>query len=201
MSRPSEPLLRWLRARIDARGENTASLAQKLGRPKGEVRRLLTGSLPMLVDDLLQISQVLEVQPDDLGVGVPVDEAGAEVPEPGRHWDNQAEVLLRVAFDHGIDVLCLLDVALLDGVWGGPDDVLSRFRERELPVGLDAAYHPHMQPEFSEQALEVTLSFDKLYRCTLPWAAFRRVVFTPLPVDAPSKEPDEGGSGPHLRLV
>ena len=44
MTRPSEPLLRWLRARIDTAGHSPASLADKLGRPRGEVRRILTGA-------------------------------------------------------------------------------------------------------------------------------------------------------------
>lgn len=217
MERPSGPLLAWLRGRIDERGENTASVASKIGMKRATLRRMLTGAEPMTVDALLQVSQALEVTPEDLGLGAvdaieEADEHGEDEPIPmalapeGPHWRNQPEVLLRVAFEHGIDVMFLADPGALEGVWGGPESVLDRYRDQALPVGLDAAYHPHMQPVFGPAGLEVTLSFDRLYRCLIPWHAIGKVIFTPLPVDPPEaveEEPeDDAGPGrPHLRLV
>ncbi len=204
MSTASEPLLRWLRARMDARGENTASLASALGRSRGEVRRLMTGSIPMTVDDLLRISEVLEVSGEDLGLdpqaAASLEASEEDLPEEGPHWDNQPSVLAHVAFDHGIDVMLLAVTDDLPEDWGGPEAVRAKYAGQELPIGLDAAYHHAMDPVFGPDALEITLSFDVLYRCRLPWHAIRRVVFTPLrpePPEAAPKTPD----GPHLRLV
>lgn len=197
MSRRSEPLLRWLRERLDARGENTASLALRLDRPRAEVRRLLTGAVPMTVDDLLAISEALEVTPAELGVVDPGPEAPAVAPSarPSVHWDSQPEALVRLAFDAGIDVILLCDPAALDGVWGGPEAVLATYRDRDVPLALDAAYHRHMDPSYDRVGVTLLLSFDTLYRCVIPWHAIRRAVFAPLQPEPPAEEP------PRLRLV
>lgn len=205
MSRPSEPLLRWLRARIDAAGHSPASLADKLGRPRVEVRRILTGAEPMTVDDLVRLGEILEIDAASLGVPdvlPPEPEAGQVVESV--QWQNQPRVLLRTAFDGGMDVLFLADVEPLRGVWGGPDDVLAAQTGPELPIRLDAAYHRFMEPSWDDEGFGVKLSFDRLYRCLFPWSAIRRVVFYPYPPEpvarpeAPAPTPK---GRPALRLV
>jgi hypothetical protein len=191
-------LLRWLRQQVETRGHNTASLADQLGRPRAELRKLLTGVEPMTVDDLLAITKALELAPEDLGIAGTADLPDVEestAPEPVQ-FRNQPEALFRLGFDLGIDLLFLADVTQLVE-WGGPDTVLAQYRDRdrELPIQLDAAWHRHMQPDFGEHALAITLSFDKLYRCTFPWSAIRRIVFTPF--TPPPPEPKK----PKLRLV
>src|SRR5690606_20466417 len=117
------------------RGENTATVARKLGRPRGEVRRLLTGADPMLVDDLLAITQALELSPEDMGVGGPStpetegEGDGVDQAPEGPHWGNQPEALFRLAFDLGIDFVFVAEAAQLTD-WGGPDEVLDGYEDR-----------------------------------------------------------------------
>lgn len=215
-------MLRWLRQQIDRRGENTSSLALKLGRPKTDVRKVLTGAEPLTVDDLVRITELLGLSEDDLGVSATVrsalaeGEAAAGEPEDD-HWDNQPRALFQFGFDRGIDFMFLASADEL-GEWGGPPRVLEQYKGRELPLQLDAAWHKHMKPEFSDDGLSISLSFDGLYRCYFAWSAVRRVIFMPFPPNpeqqpaAPTPGPTlvGGGSGttskpaasrPHLRLV
>lgn len=197
-NKPSAGLLRQLRALMDARKLNTAAVAQALGRPRGEVRKLLTGGLPLTVDDLVEITQALGLTMEDFGVVVPDidEEAEPAVPPPSAHWDNQPRALVEFAFELGIDVMLLFDPAQLDD-WNGPVAVLQQHKGQALPIQLDAAYHRHMDPGYEDDAFWVTLSFDQLYRCRFPWTAVQRVIFTPFPPSAP----EEDAPGPGLRLV
>ncbi|MCB9663171.1 MAG: hypothetical protein H6732_03590 [Alphaproteobacteria bacterium] len=204
MSHPTEPLLRWLRQQIDARGHTTASLAALLSRSRAEVRKLLTGQTPMLVEDLLALGEALELDASSLGVPAELPEL-PDLPEPAS-FANQTEALFRVGFDVAVDFLFLADTTKLDD-WGGPDEVLEAYRDRELPIRLDAAYHRHMAPSFTPEGVEISLSFDRLYRCRFPWSAILRVVFVP-DADQPAEvgaepEPELAPSAraPHLRLV
>lgn len=207
MSRPSEPLLRMIREVLRARGENTAGLAKQLGKTRADVRKLLSGEEPLTVDDLFRVSELLQLSPEDLGLspvslpeGVPVLAEATEAPTDEGEWKVQAEVLLRTGFDHGIDMLLLLDTAAL-AEWGGPDSVISSYKGKELPVGLDAAYHRYMEPRFDADGVTLKLSFDTLYDCSLPWASIQRVIFNPLPPPE-RKEPAPKKTGaPFLRLV
>ncbi len=216
MSRPSEPLLRWLRKQIDARGENTSGLALKLGRPKAELRKLLTGAEPLTVDDLIRLTEALGLSEDQMGVPPALREAVGQVEDTNtpedEHWENQPRALFKFGFDRGIDFM-FLAAADEVGEWGGPARVIDQYRGREIPLQLDAAWHKHMKPELDEDGLTLTLSFDGLYRCTFPWSAVRRVIFMPLPPsssEAPKAPPDPEptaptdapkGRGGHLRLV
>jgi hypothetical protein len=208
VSRPSEPVLRWLRRQIDAKGENTASIAAKLGRPRQELRKVLSGAEPMLVDDLLAITEMLGLSPEEMGLP---DTLPAEVleqqlqGEDSDHWGNQPRLLVQLGFDAGIDMLLLVDTSALAEGWGGPAAVLRQHAGKQLPLQLLAAYHQHMRPELSDEELSIVLSFDTLYTCRLPWHAIRRIVFDPLAPEAPKPKveaPAEKPAGaPFLRLV
>lgn len=212
MSRPSEPLLRWLRHQIDARGENTASLAARLGRPRADLRRVLTGSEPLTVDDLVRITEALGVELADMGQPDParLEAAAAAVEEleqadEAAHWDNQPRALFQVGFSRGIDFLFLAAADEL-GDWGGPDAVRDAHRGRDLAIQLDSQYHKYMKPRLEDDGLHIWLSFDTLYECHFPWSSVRRVVFTPLAPTpgAPPPEPEAPEPAPsrsHLRLV
>lgn len=207
MSRPSDPLLRFLRQRLDAKGWNTQALASELGWRKTDVRALLTGAREMTVDQLVEIGEALALQPSELGLGADALEAEAEQLDEvatSPHWDVQAAQILQLAFDAGIDCLFFAETSMLDD-WGGPDVVLSRYEGELLPIKLDAEYHRHMDPSFDDDGVEITLSFDTLYRCRFPWVAIQRVLFDPLPPAPPqpeAPEDDEVPAGrPTLRLV
>lgn len=212
MTRPSEPLLRWLREQIDARGHNTASVAAKLGAPRAHVRKVLAGAEPLMVDELLVITELLGLSAEDMGVPAGVeataeDLAEGEATEPEAVWDNQPRALFELGFDLGIDFMFLADTRQLAD-WGGPDGAAKQYDGKDMPLQLDAAYHPYMEPALDDEGVSLTLSFDRLYRCTFPWTAIRRVIFTPLAPDVPPPEPEaddddapEPGGAPFLRLV
>ena len=219
MTRPSDPLLTWLRKHLADRGWNTARLAQAAGIERARARKILAGTEPMWVDELLGITRALELSPHDLeGVDLPdpssspataplrMAAAGEAVPVTAVNpWGNQPEQLVRVAFAMGCDFFLLIDTAqLVDS--GVPAAVLAQYRGRDLPIKLDAAYHPYNQPRYSPADLTLTLSFDALYDCRLPWSAFKQVIFFPLPPDpeppATAEEAPAPAPGvPHLRLV
>lgn len=211
MARPSDELLRWLRSQLDAAGHNTATVAGHLGKPRPLVRKALTGEAPMELDDMVKITELLELDPTALGLALP--EAGEHVepapaPKESAHWSNQPRALFEFGFELGVDFMFLTKAEALGDDWGGPDHVLAQYRGKELPLRLDANFQKYMEPEFTDTHVTIVLSFDQLYRCRFPWAAITRVIFMPYPPAAPDEEPEEGedgdadtGSAPFLRLV
>lgn len=206
MSRPSDAVLTWLRERIEARGLKTSKVAKAIGVKTPVFRKLLAGEEPMLLDDFVRLGDVLGLDASDVA-GLPAAEltpfVPTEAPEPERD-PCQAERLLKVAFDMGIDVhLRFIESEL--GDWGGPDSARSPFVGKDIPIQLVAQYHRYMEPQLDDEGLHVTLSFDTLYRCTFPWSSVRAVTFVPLapePVNAPPPKPVEPPpSRPTLRLV
>jgi transcriptional regulator with XRE-family HTH domain len=216
MPRPSDPLLAWLRTHLERKRLNTARLAESAGIERARLRKILAGTEPMLVDELLGISRALDLSPSDL--------AGADIPEviPGAEarplrvaeddedvgpkvdpWGNQPEQLFRIAFGLGCDFFFLSEAAQLEKS-GIPESVLTQYRGRDLPVKLDAAYHQYNQPRYDPVAVTLTLSFDALYDCRFPWSAIKQVIFYPVPPEPePTEEIEEEKpkGAPHLRLV
>jgi transcriptional regulator with XRE-family HTH domain len=209
MPRPSEPVLAWLRDLLATRGINTAELAKKSGVARPRLRRVLLGSEPMLVDELMAITGALQVSPADLPADA-VPRASTEDPTPAAMqitgldpWGNQPEQLFKVAFALGCDLLFTAEAALLQES-GIPAYVLQQYRDAQIPVELDAAFHGHNAPRYDETGVTLTLSFDALYDCRFPWASIRRMVFSPTvpePVEAPAPEPEPVKGRPRLRLV
>lgn len=212
MARPSEALLAWLRRLIESKQSSVADVAARTGIDRARLRKVLAGSEPMLLDELLLVSQTLDIKPTDFGLP-----AGAEVadelppppaPEPGAWkvdpWGNHPEQLFRFAFDLGCDFYFTSDVTQLQAS-GVPSSVLDK-HPRELGIKMDAAYHKYNAPRYSPVGVTLTLSFDALYDCTFPWVAIRQVVLwpaTPEVAPAPAPEPAEPApkKGSHLRLV
>lgn len=217
MPRPSEPLLTFLRDTVRRKGYSTAELAERTGIERAALKRRLGGSEPLTVDDLVLLSQALELSPAEIGLG------GQEAPEvhplPGANLvaapdplGNLGEQVLRLGFALGVDLFLVLDSKRL-GESGVPKTVLGRFPD-SLPIRLEAKYHRHNKPRFEADHFECVLSFDALYTCTFPWTAFRQVTFTlpeeaPAPPAPPPPEPeppprDDGtapGRAPFLRVV
>lgn len=231
MSRPSEPVLQLLRNIARRKGLNTAALARAAGIERARLKHLLAGSEPLTVDELILLSAVLELTPQDMaGIGLAPDIATAEEEEAAPrdpdttlhplvppHDDeveleqavdplgNHAEQALRLAFALGCDVLFVADATRLAGS-GVPPDVLRRF-PRELPIRLDAAFHRYNKPGFLPDAFRVDLSFDAVYTCLFPWDSIQQVTLFPLPPEPPDEEDTDEedkaptGSRSHLRLV
>lgn len=213
MSRPSEPLLAWLRETLKDRGMNTATLARSASLERSRVRKILGGSEPMTVDELMQISQALDLDPADLAQGeFPEGEATApaveELPAPPEGPDvdpfgNQPEQLFRIAFGLGCTFYFLTDPAQL-AESGVPANVLEQYKGGQLPIKLEAAYHQYNEPRYGDDGITLTLSFDALYDCHFPWTCIQQFVLFPDPPElAPEPTDDEAPSDgvPFLRLV
>ena len=203
MSRPSEPLLAWLRKMSEDRGLNTAALASRTDLPRARMRKIL-----------LKISDALELSPADMGM--PIDEEAMEAQGPSgprladppnvattpstsiSPWDSHHRQLFEVAFALGCDFGFTVDTSQLDHS-GVPSAVLDAHEGQMMLIQLDAAFHKYNNPRYDPEGVVLTLSFDTLHECTFPWSAIRQVIYTPL-----IHEPDEDGEGddhPHLRLI
>lgn len=216
MARPSDGLLAWLRRLIETKQTSVAHVAAKTGLDRAHLRKVLQGAEPMTLDELLVVSQALEIQPTDFGLPAGTDVAEAPPPAPppaiADPWGNQPEQLFRTAFALGCDFYFTADTSLLADS-GVPAAVLAK-HPRELGLKMDAAYHQYNEPVYGPTGITLTLSFDALYTCTFPWRAIRQVVFWPAapeaapapPPDPPeAPEPPEAPAPPkkggHLRLV
>lgn len=229
-TRPSEPLLHLLRTVARKQGLNTAALARAAGLERARLKHVLSGSEPLTVDELMSLSEVLELSATDLaglpGASTPpqpeagpalvsarrgnaalatVDDQGPELPELDP-FGNHAEQILKLGFALGVDIYVLLDCEQLSGS-GVPAATLQQYPD-QLPLRLDAAYHRHHDPRFLVDGIGVKLSFDALYDCEIPWGAFRQVTLFPLPPEPPDAEPPEPPPEEtrpvqrgHLRLV
>lgn len=211
MTDTSEPLLRMLRELMQKRGLNTAAVAANADLDRHRLRRVLKGSEPMTVDELLRIGQALNLSPEDLGLPTDADFPDkpsepvevVEAPDDALGvdpWGNHAEQLFQVGFALGCDFLFLADVTLLEGS-GVPQAVLSQFAERELPIKLDATYHRYNDPHYTPNGITLTLSFDQLCECKFPWAAIKQVMFFPAPAEPPGEEEETPEERPVLRLI
>ena len=208
MPNPNDPLLLWLRDLIQTRGLNTAELARRAGLERSRLRRVLSGSESMLVEELMQVSSALELSPTDMGMPqleeleMP-DPRPAPPPPPDSPavdpYGNHPRQLLEVGFALGCTFYFVASVDAL-GASGVPQSILDHHRSAgQIVISLDAAYHRDNDPRFHDDGITLTLSFDGLYDCTFPWASIRRVMFDVEADEPVDDEPDS--SGPHLRLV
>ncbi len=194
MSRPSDPLLGFLRDVVRRKALTSQVLAEKTGIDRSILKRRLAGTEAMTVDDLVLLSDALALGPDELkltasGPMAPtVVHGGEEVdaPEPADPMGNLPKQVVGLGFALGIDVLLMFDAKQLAGS-GVPNSVLDRFKDL-LPIRLDARFHRHNKPVFGPDEFQCVLSFDKLYTCAFPWTAFRQVHFM-LPVEEPAPPP------------
>jgi hypothetical protein len=216
LSRPSDPILRWFRKILKERDVNIAMLAKKIHIPRARVRGILSGKEDMSLDQLIQFSEALGLSQEDL--------AAADLPTPAtlelgngdtttpehsvvhiNPWANQPEQLFRVAFALGCNFFFLTRTELLRDS-GIPPSVLERYADKPLPIKLDAAYHAHNKPQYREDGIHLTLSFDTLYECSFPWSSIIQIVFFPATMnnDDVNDSPDDASKltkHPYLRLV
>jgi transcriptional regulator with XRE-family HTH domain len=213
MARSTDNLLALLRRLMQQRGTNVAALADKTGIPRAHLRRVLSGSQPMLVEELVSVSTALDLKPQELGVPDDVATvAGAEVkdlPEaPSQAIDpfgNHTEQLFRIGFALGCDFAFVARADAL-GDSGVPAPVLARSPGGRLVFTLDARYHPDNGPRYDPEGVTLTLSFDRLVDCRFPFASVVQVMFTPLAAETSEPEPEtteapKKPGRPNLRLV
>lgn len=209
-SRPSDQLLEFLRDAVRRKGLTTAELARRCGLERSALKRRLAGEEPLTVDDLVVLSQALQITQEEVGLAASAEPGGEDgtgvltplrpepiysAPDP---LGNLPEQILRLGFALGVDLFLTLDSKLL-GDSGVPRSVLGRFPEA-LPIRLEAKYHRHNKPRFELEGFECVLSFDSLYTCSFAWAAFKQVTFQ-LPTDSPPPAPEPPAPRPFLRVV
>lgn len=216
MSAPSEPLLAWLQELLDKRGMSVSVLAGKTGLDRKRVKKILAGTEPMMVDELLTITNLLEVSPTDLGL-TPADAAprpAPAAPAPAlpagvvgfeNTTPDQAAMLVESGFLLGCTFMMLVDTAELAADSGLPEATVAQYSGKPLPIKFEHEYHKYNEPDFFPDSVAVTLSFDALYRCTFPWTSIRRMLFWPKPIEAPPQPEEEATAkkpgAPFLKLV
>ena len=225
MARPSDPLPKILREAMQKRSLSTGELATRTGIERGELKRCLSGSEDLTVDQFILVAQALDLQREMAAlVGAPVDPAEAEegdvvagteslsavhtlrtrADEPAEPafdpFANAPRELGRAGFTWGYDLFLQFDSAQLSGA-GIPAAVLSKFPDT-MPIRLESRWHLHNRPEFGTDSFTVVLSFDILRTCTFPWASLRTVQFT-IPAEAPAPPPtrEAPAARPTLRLI
>lgn len=218
MSKPSEPLLTWLRDIIGKKKLNSAGIADLTKIPKSRVRKILVGSEPMTVDELLQLCEALHVTPADMGLGEQhVPKATPELGTTSNSWHldplgNHPRQLFQMGFALGCDFLFLADTTQLEDSQI-PDKIRAQHAGRNMAIRLDAAYHQYNEPEYYEEGIQITLSFDSLYRCRFPWESIKQFVYYPEPAQElqkpasvpeespPEEDPPSPPKASHLRLL
>jgi len=227
-ARPSTQLINLIRDAARKKGWNTSTLAQHAGIDRSRLKQVLAGREPMTVDELMQLSEAMELTPADVGVvGLTADTeppeeeplpgpgvtrlAAASEPEPEEPapfpdpFGIHAEQIIQLGFALGVNIYFTADTSLL-GSSGIPRVVLDRFKAA-MPIRLDVEYHRHYAPEYFPEGLQVRLSFDAVYTCLFPWAAIQQITlfpFAPEPQPEPEPEPEpetEPRKGGFLRLV
>lgn len=199
--RPSEPILSWLRDTLKTKNLNVAALAEKSGDKRGDVKKVLAGREPLTVDQLMRWTQALDLSMEEL-VAVPT-----ELPEPAEPvpvdesrylidpYGVAGEQAIRLGFAMGCDFTFLaLTEQLADS--GIPDSVLNDPRFGSLlPIRLEAAYHVHNAPVYEARTLMLTLSFDTIRSCVLPWSSIVEVRYHVEPPEPSDEADDDDGGG------
>ncbi|MFT5684582.1 MAG: hypothetical protein ACI8RZ_005523 [Myxococcota bacterium] len=195
-TRPSAPLLKLILDAARKKGWNTATLANAAGLERSRLKVVLSGREPLTVDELILLSNAMELAPADLvGLEVPEERpALAQVITPAHSapdpFGNHSEQALKLGFALGCDIFLTMTTDML-GESGVPISVIKRFAPN-LPIRLESAYHRHNDPQYFPNGVQLRLSFDGVYTCMFPWGAVQQVTFYPAP--PPEPEPDSDDS-------
>jgi len=221
VSRPSDPLVARLRQIVQSRSESEAELALRAGMSVDRLRSLLGGQEAMTVDELILLSQGLQLEPQDLGLDLEDHEDDATPYEPPSAavlpyddpfgddtdlGDVDTDALpiedaldplgnhVRQLFEVGFGLGCTFFFQASTEQLedsGVPRMVLERYAGAELPIQLDAAYHAYNEPEYHANGVTLKLSFDAIYTCTFPWTSIRRLAFFPEPPEVAPDDPPD----------
>ena len=218
---PSQFLMEMLRVASDSVGMSSAELANATGIDEERLEAIMEGREPITVDEFMLLALELELGLDELGlpmVPAPLDSdelslgdilapgdsgdlaAGEEIAVVADPGANQVAQVMQLGFALGCDIFFIAETEKLSES-GLPEEVLLKFSE-QMPIRLDAAFHRHMAPKYSEEGLTLLLSFGSLYTCCIPWDAFTQVTLYPMApqINAPPEEAPKP-SRAHLRLV
>ncbi len=200
-TRPSEPLLAFLREAIRRKGLNTADLANRLSMDRIKLKHRLSGQEELTVDELISLSKALELTAAEMGLAGADTEVEPPPPAPGPDpYGNLPRQIVEQGIALGVDLYFVLDTNELGGS-SIPREVLKANPE-QLRLRMEARWYAQNKFQFLEEELSVTLSFDRLYPCAIPWSAFRTVTFIlPAEPPAPPKLESIKPAAPFLRVV
>ncbi len=222
MTSPSSYIIQGILAVLQEKQMSTGAVAKLMGRNKKEIKQILSGQLPLTVDDLSTFATKLEIQDADLQRFMPqLDNVQTEAlqqkvedsqtlhlhdednPATSDHdWTPDpvgvhSEQALRLGFSLGCNLFFVVNTKHLQNS-GVPEQTLKQFGDK-LPIRLDADFFHHYRPEYFEEGLEIRLSFDAVYTCFFPWEAFEQITFF-VDDDAPTAT-EPSTSKPTLRIV
>ena len=205
-TRPSAPLLKLILEAARKKGWNTATLANAAGLERSRLKLVLSGREPLTVDELILLSNAMELAPADLvrleepeegPKLVPVEPPAHSAPDP---FGNHTEQAFRLGFALGCDIFFTTTTDML-GESGVPLSVIKRFAPN-LPIRLESAYHRHNDPQYFPKGIQLRLSFDSIHTCLFPWGSIQQVTFFPAPPPEPEVDnDDEPDNVVRLRLV
>ena len=212
-NRPSEPIIALILQVMNTQGINTATLAKKVGLDKRLLKKILSGQEVLTVDQLMLISAAIELSEEyleQLNFRPPV--SSSESPQLPTlesievNWEPEpnsihARQLLKMGFALGADILFTAKSDTLSG-FGIPDTILAQPQfQPKIPIRLDAAYHQYYKPMYSDDGVEIRLSFDAVYTCFFPWHSIDRISFF-VEEEAPAPiEQDDATPAPFLRVI
>jgi transcriptional regulator with XRE-family HTH domain len=210
-NKPSKPIINLILTVMKDKGINTSALAKKVGIEKRLLKNILRGEEVLTVDHLMLISSAIELNEEYLTQlnFLPTEETEVEKPnfvQPQGVWEPDpngihAQQLIQLGFALGSDILFTAQTNALEG-FGIPKQILQQPNyQPKIPIRLDAAYHQYYRPSYTEEGLNIRLSFDDVYDCFFPWFTIDRVTFfveetEPTPSETPTKE-----SAPFLRII
>ena len=203
-------ILNIIQQGMNKKNLNTAALAKSVNMERKDLKRILTGQKDITMREFMAISTILQLDADMLEEyrsstsqeqkkNIETLSISHETTDEEDRWSpdplgNHTRQLITYGFALGCNMLLLCNVDLLSNS-NIPQDVIARFRP-QLPIQLDAEYHPYNKPQYYDEGLELKLSFDALYTCFLPWNSINQVIFRP-EIEQEEKPPET----PSLRLV
>lgn len=215
MQSPSQYIIEGLLSVLQAKQMSTGALAKQLGKTKKEIKSILSGNVPLTVDDLSAIGNALNLQDSDLQQFMQVPESPplsddqnnvvlADVSEPNDEtsWkpnpvDIHSMQVLKLGFALGCNLFFTANTKGLEDS-GIPESVLKQYGAT-LPIRLDADFFHHYKPQYFDDGLEIRLSFDAVYTCFFPWHVFEQITFFVSDDEAP--EQSSSSKGPTLRII
>ncbi len=218
MQSPSQYIIEGLLSVLQAKQMSTGALAKQLGKTKKEIKSILSGTVPLTVDDLSAIGNALNLQDTDLqqfiqlpestshpssdnesekigltNVSEPSDETSWQPNPVGTH----SMQVLKLGFALGCNLFFTVSTKDLEDS-GVPESVLKQYGAT-LPIRLDADFFHHYRPEYFDDGVEIRLSFDAVYTCFFPWHVFEQITF--FVSDDKPPEQSSPSKGPTLRII
>lgn len=231
MQAPSQYIVQGLLSVLQERNMTTSALAKATGKDKKEIKKILSGTLPLTVDDLSAFGAALNLTDTDLQQFMPnatlatsattstesdeesaTDSHGPQLSITTNQEDVDSEInwTPNPVGNHSEQAL-RLGFALGCNLFfvantkflsnSGIPDTVIKQYGEKIPIRLDSDFFHHYRPEYLSTGLEIRLSFDAVYTCFFPWESFEQITFFVEDEPVEEESSDEQGGQPFLRIV